>query len=110
MASQQRSTVKIDIAATGTLVAAVTGAVIRVLQYTIVAAGAVTLKFQSDSTDLTGAMSLITGVPLSAVAPPTHRDDCAILQTAKGEALKVTLGSGVQISGHMLVETISSSP
>lgn len=108
--AQQRTLVKIDIAATGTLVAAVAGAVISVIQYTLVAAGAVTIKFTSDTTDLTGAMSLITGVPLTAVAPPMLHGAYSLMQTAKGEGLKVTLGSGVQISGHMVVEISSAAP
>ena len=76
---------------------------IRVIGYTLVAASAVTAKFQSGgSTDLTGAMSLITGVPLSP-----HSDArlpagvIGLFETNIGEKLNLVLGSGVQVSGHL---------
>lgn len=102
-----RALVKIDTAATSTeLVAAVAGQVISVIQYNMVAAGAVTAQFKSATTALTGAMSMITGVPLRDALPEGEKRDC-LLQTAKGEALNLTLGATVQVSGHMLVEKSS---
>lgn len=78
------------------VVAAQTGYKIRVLGYMIVAAGAVTVKFQSANTDLTPAMSMITGVPL-----PGGWGGFGLFETAAGEALNITLGGAVQVSGHV---------
>lgn len=95
-------TAKIDLADSGTVVAAITGKKIRVLSYTIVAAGAVTAIWKSGTTALSGAMSMITGVPIhSSVQPNSLGDYVPVLQTAAGEALVVTLSSGVQVSGHL---------
>lgn len=85
------------------VVAAASGRRIRVVSYVLVAAGAVTAKWQSASTDLTGAMSLITGTPL-APAPFPQRHSGGYdghIQTAPGEALNLTLGGAVQVSGHL---------
>ncbi len=103
-----RVLVKIDTAVTSTeLVPAVAGQIISVMQYNIVAAGAVTAQFKSATTALTGAMSMITGVPISpAPAMNIGRNDC-MFETAKGEALNLTLGGTVQVSGHMLVDVTS---
>lgn len=100
-----RKLVKIDTAVTSTeLVAAVAGQVVGVIGYNMVAAGAVTAQFKSATTALTGAMSMITGVPVVADSGDVR---LPIFQTAKGEALNLTLGGTVQVSGHMLVETSS---
>lgn len=102
-----RALVKIDVAATSNeLVAAVAGQIVSVVEYNIVAAGAVTAQFKSASTALTGAMSMITGVPINDRIHDDSRRDC-LFQTAKGEALNLTLGGTVQVSGHMLVEKSS---
>lgn len=102
-----RAFVKIDVAATSNeLVAAVTGQVVSVIEYNMVAAGAVTAQFKSATTALTGAMSMITGVPIEASLAEASRRDC-LFQTAKGEALNLTLGGTVQVSGHMLIEKSS---
>lgn len=88
---------KIDLAASGDLVALTAGKRIRVLSLTLVAAGAVTAKLQSGaSSDLTGAMSLITGVPL--VWPESPR---GYVQTVSGEKLNLVLGGAVQVSGQL---------
>lgn len=96
---------KVDTATSGAnaIVTAAAGRRIRVVSYVLVAAGAVTAKWQSASTDLTGAMSLITGTPLP-VAPFPLRHSGGYdghLQTAPGEALNLTLGGAVQVSGHL---------
>lgn len=93
---------KISLAASGDLVAAVAGKSIRVLAYSIVAAGAVTAKFQSGgATDLTGAMSMITGTPL---APGESL--AGHFQTVAGEKLNLVLGSSVQVSGHLTYQEV----
>jgi hypothetical protein len=65
------------------------------------AAGAVTAQWKSATTALTGAMSMIVGVPISAVS---SRNDEGLMQTAAGEALNLILSSTVQVSGHVLVD------
>ena len=94
---------KIDLAASGDVVSAVTGKKIRVLSYFLVSAGSVTAKFQSGaSTDLTGAMSLIVGVPNACDhAPPVHGMPTGYFETAPGEKLNLVLGGSVQVSGHL---------
>lgn len=94
--------IKIDGAASGanTLVAAATGVTITVLNYTMVAANTVTVTFKSDTTALTGAMSLAVAIPVSADSGRRE----GLMKTAKGEALIMTLSGAVQVSGHMLIE------
>ena len=93
---------KIDTNASGDLVAAVTARKIRVIAYHLVAAGAVTAKFQSGATsDLTGAMSCITGVAQSPGECMTGH-----FETVAGEKLNLVLGSGVQVSGHLTYQEV----
>lgn len=98
--------VSINAASSGanTIYAGATGLRIRVLGYVIVAAGAVTATWKSGSTGLTGAMSLITGVP--AVAPMVANRDYGHLVTAAGDDLVLTLSGAVQVSGHAVIEVL----
>lgn len=99
---------KVDIAATATIVAAHAnaGMRIKITGYHLVAAGAVTVKFVSGSTDLTGAMSFITGVPHSL--PPANRLDTPdVLICGYSEAFKLTLSGAVQVSGWVTYEYVS---
>ncbi|MBY0523438.1 MAG: hypothetical protein K2R98_08560 [Gemmataceae bacterium] len=98
---------KIDIAASGQnqIVAAVAGKKIRVVNYLIVAAGAVTAKFQSKEspTDLTGAMTMAAGQPIGS-AYSTARQFGGYdghFETQTGEGLAISLGGAVQVSGHL---------
>lgn len=67
---------------------------IRVLGYCLAAAGAVTAKWQSAANDLTGAMSLATGVAQPSGSYPGGCLDCNA-----NEALNINLGGAVQVSG-----------
>lgn len=100
MASQERKRLVISAASSGdnTLLSAVTGHKIRVLSYTLVAAGAVTVAFESAAggTALTGDMSLIAGVPLVV---PFERE--GHFETVVSELLNLELGGAVQVSGHL---------
>ena len=88
----------ISTSASADLVAAVAGKRIRVLDIVLVAAGAVTAQLQSNATtNLTGAMSLITGVPLGFSA-----SQFGLFQTGVGEKLNLVLGGAVQISGFLV--------
>ncbi|MGD9644301.1 MAG: hypothetical protein AB7U73_01225 [Pirellulales bacterium] len=94
---------KIDLAASGNVVAAVANKKIRVLSYAILAASAVTAKWQSATTptDHSGAMSLAAAGGLVCTHNPA-----GWFETNAGEALKLTLGSGVQVSGHLTYQIL----
>lgn len=79
------------------LVAAVVGKRIRVLGYTLVAAAAVTAKFQSATNDLTGALPLAA----NGGASPTGAPQVPLFETNVGEALNVNLGGAVAVAGHL---------
>jgi hypothetical protein len=84
--------------ATGTtpldLVAADADEKIRVTSMVLVAAGAVTAQIKAAGTNITGAMSLITGTPMVLPFNPA-----GWFETGVNEALQLVLGSGVQVSG-----------
>ena len=96
----------ISLAASGALVAAVTGKRIRVLSYVLVAVTKTAVKFQSSTgnVDLTGAMTCGTtsdsGGVSSGFNPAGH------FQTAAGDALNLNLGTSVQVSGHLTYQEV----
>jgi hypothetical protein len=81
----------------GTLVAAVSGRRIAVLNYAVVADSAVTVTFKSNTTALTGAMSTAANGGVSA----SGTKDAWLFETASGEALKIGLGGAVGARGHL---------
>lgn len=85
------------------VVAAVAAKRIRVLGYTLVAAGAVTVKFQSNATDLTGALPLAANGGVSAAGGPYVPS----FETAVGDPLNVNLGGAVAVAGHLTYQEIS---
>lgn len=92
---------KVDLAASGDLVAAVPGKRIRVLALFVCLATANTIKLQSGgSTDLTGAM---TGTQFNLGYNP-H----GWVQTAAGEKLNLVEGSGVQASGTVVYAEVTA--
>ena len=95
--SQANYTVKtalVSRASSGELIAAVTGKSIRVVSAALMVASSVTVRLDTAGNPLTGAMSMIVGVPLALPVNPF-----GWVKTVAGEALNVTLGSAVQISG-----------
>ena len=100
MASQARTALSISAASSGnnTLLAASTGYKIRVISYTLVAASTVTASFQdgASGTALTGAMTLIAGVPLVVNFQREGH-----FQTTVSTLLNLSLGGAVQVSGHL---------
>lgn len=92
---------KIDAASSGdnTIVAAVTGKKIRVIKYSLVCAGAVTVTFASAAgtgTKLTGTMSFAAnGGIADGFCPAGH------FETAAGALLNMSLGGAVQVSGSL---------
>lgn len=101
-------TAKISLAASGTIVAAVSSKKIRVLSYVLVAVTKTAVKFQSHTTptDLTGAMTLGTtgdsGGVSSGFNPAGH------FETLVGEALDLALGTSVQVSGHLTYQEVKA--
>lgn len=91
----------IDHATSGnnTLVAAVTGKKIRVLAFLLVAAGAVSARFESDAdgTALTGVMSLAA----NAVVEASH-NPAGWFETAAGELLNLELSGAVSVDGVLV--------
>jgi hypothetical protein len=81
-----------------TVVAAVTGKKIRVLAYALVAAGAVTVRFESGAsgTALTGVMSLAANGGLAV-----GLNELGHFETAAGVLLNMELGGVVQVSGAL---------
>ena len=100
MASQERTALVVSGATSGnnTLLAASSGNKIRVLSYTLVAAGEVAVRFESAAggTALTGVMTLIKGVPLVV-----NLEREGHFETVAGELLNMELGGAVQVSGHL---------
>lgn len=90
----------IDHATSGdnTLVAAVTGKKIRVLSYTLVAAAAVTVRFESGAsgTALTGQMSLAANGGVSCAFNPG-----GWFETAAGQLLNLELSAAQSVDGHL---------
>jgi hypothetical protein len=86
-----------------TLVAAVTGKRIRVLQFTLVAAGAVTVRFESaaSGTALTGVMSLAANAGISTTWCPVGH-----FHTIAGELLNLELGGAVQVGGWLKYQEV----
>jgi hypothetical protein len=89
---------KIDNSASGqaALVAAVTGKRIRIISMHFIAAAAVTVKFQSASTDLTGAESYSASGGLVL-----NENKTGHMQTAVGEAFNINLGGAVNVAGSL---------
>ncbi len=81
-----------------TVLAAVTGKRIRVIGLCMVAAATVTARFESaaDGTALTGVMTMITGVPITAYDPLGLFE-----QDVVSELLNLELGGAVQVSGFL---------
>lgn len=84
------------------LLAAQPGKSLRVLGFALTSASAVTAKFQSAATDLTGPMSL------PVVVTPGNKDPFPLFQTVYGEALNLNLGSAVAVNGYLLYDVVQS--
>lgn len=85
-----------------TIVDAVAGASIEVIQYTIIAPTNNIVTWKSGSTALSGPMEFSTGENITAVSGASSYQTINFLfKTAAGEALVLTLGSAAQVSGHI---------
>ena len=85
-----------------TVVPAIAGMRIRVLGYVAMAAGTVAATWKSDSTSLSGAMTIGTGNGLSVQqSQSTAQSECAVIQTEPGAALILNLSAAVAVGGHI---------
>ncbi len=91
-----------------TIVAAVGNRKIRVMNYTLIAAGDVSVTWKSGSTAISGAMALTTngGMAPSAGSAGTNGLD-GVLETAGGSALVLNLSAAVSVGGHIRYEVLS---
>jgi hypothetical protein len=92
--------VKIDTLASGntTIVAAVANKIIRVYGVTLISAGSVVVKFQSNNTtDICGPLTLGASTGFSPGWSPVGQ-----FQTAIGELLNVNLSAAIQVGGWLL--------
>lgn len=89
--------IKIDIAATGAVIAAASGLGYRILEmFVLNTTGTTTIQFADGATALTGVMTLAAGTPL--VLPFSGEPWLIISQ---GNAFNFTLGASTQVSGHI---------
>lgn len=92
---------KIDAATSGnnTLVSAVSGKKIRVHAYTLVSAGTVTARFESDAdgTALTGQMTLAVNTVVSVPFSPVGH-----FETVAGKLLNLELSGTISVDGHLV--------
>ena len=85
-----------------TVVAAVLNKRIRVVHYVAIAAGSVTVTWQSASTALSGPMALAANggmAPASGVSSPSGI--FGQFQTEAGEALNLSLSGAISVGGHL---------
>ncbi len=104
-AAQRIKRAVIDCASSGdnTIVAAVTGKIIRVYQLVVVSAGTVTTRWESGAsgTALTGQMSLVAN---SGYAPPFN--PFGHFETAEGALLNLELSAAESVDGWLLYAEI----
>jgi hypothetical protein len=78
------------------VVAAVTGKRIRVLSYSLIAAGTASVKFQSATTDITGTYPLVANTGLS-----DNGGEAGVFQTGVAETLHINLSAAVAVGGRV---------
>ncbi|HJZ58389.1 MAG TPA: hypothetical protein VKE74_25835 [Gemmataceae bacterium] len=95
-----------------TIVAGVTGQIVRVLGFHLSFSGAVNAKFQSNGTmDLSGLFYGGTGVQVPGADLPTfeHGKPPAYFETLSGEPLTLNLSAGVAVGGFVHYELLLAS-
>lgn len=96
---------KVDATASGSneIVAAIAGKRIRVVGYSVVASGSVSITWQSAGTAISGAMALAAnGAVASAVSTLAPGGVFGVLQTEPGEALNLDMDSATAVGGHLV--------
>lgn len=79
-----------------TIVAAVSGKVVRVISYLLIANGTVTATWKQGATNISGPLPLV--VNAGACAPEATR---GWMETASNAALILNLSSAVTVGGHI---------
>lgn len=79
------------------IVAGVTALKIKVVNYLLVADGAVTARWKSGSTSISGAMSFAANGGAMASATPGSW----LIETALGQNLHLNLGGAIGVRGHL---------
>ena len=79
-----------------TIVAADSSQAIQVLGYTIIASGAVILRWKSGSNSVSGPMAVLANGGVSS-----WNGETPMLQAEVGQALVLNLSAGVQVGGHI---------
>lgn len=90
-----------------TIVAAQPGRKIRVLNYTVIAAGDVSIRWKSGSNNITGAMALATNggaAPSGTGQSPSGH--IGLFETNVGEALILNLSAAIAVGGHLAYQSI----
>jgi hypothetical protein len=82
------------------VVPAVSGKRIRVIAYAVVATSAVTIKFQSGSSDITGSMRLVEGGGIA------HAYDGGLFETGEGQALNINLSTNATVGGYVVYREV----
>ena len=97
-ATPQRAQINASASGNNTVVSAVGGKKIRVLQFMVVCAGAVTTTWESSGGSVISGPSAFS--QNGGAAPPY----CPIghFETLVGEGLVLNLGSAVQVGGHLI--------
>ena len=101
---KQQNTIKfVPISVSGSgdnlVIASVLSKKLKVISVLLVSAGAVSVKWRSNTTDLSGAMPLVanSGFSLTASSPAQGH----YFETAVGEALNINLSGAVGVYGHL---------
>lgn len=95
-------TAKIDLAASGEVVAAVTGKRLRVISASYSSSATLTSKWRGGTTDLEGARTMVAGVPVTLPsAPGIPGERSGYFESASGENLNLVLAGAGQVSGFL---------
>jgi len=95
-----------------TIVAAVSGAIIRVVGYVLMAGGTVNAEWKSDTgggaVELSGPFPMIaqTGVVMPMAPRGVGGRMDGWFDTGVGKALNLNLSAGVQVSGHVAYQVL----
>jgi hypothetical protein len=66
----------------------------------VIANATVSIKFRSDTTDITGSMRVVEGGGIA------HAYDGGLFQTADGEALNINLSTNATVGGYVVYREI----
>lgn len=86
-----------------TIIAAVPNKRIRILGYTVIASGIVTMTWKSGSTSISGPMAMAAnGGAAPATTALTPAGLVGVLEGGIGEAIIINLGGAVTVGGHLV--------